>query len=103
MSLPERGVVCPLPSRFPETLVESSQAAVPLSAGAVLVQTHFLVRVVVVLFHALALLCSVSCRQGALQEDQDVQVSLQEVSSILLAAPCPPPLALEPATLSWKI
>ena len=56
--------------------MESSQAAVPLSAGSVLVQTHVLVRVVVVLFHALALLCSVSCRQGAPQEAQDVQVSL---------------------------
>ena len=83
--------------------MESSQAAVPLLAGAVLVQTHVLVRVVVVLFHALALLCSVCCRQGAPQEAQDVQVSLQEVSSILRVAPGPPPLALEPATLSWKI
>lgn len=91
MSLPESGVVYPLPGHFPETAVESSQAAIPLSAGAASVQTHFLVRVAVVLFRALGLLCSASGRQGALQEAQDSRVSLQDVSTIVLASPCPYP------------
>ena len=63
VSLPERRVVCPLPNQSPETMMgdlrqlypvgRSCFSADPLSGA-----------LYVVLFHALDLLCSASCRAG---------------------------------------
>lgn len=74
-------------------MMGGSHAAVPLLAGAVLVQTHLLVFFTLCCFTHLTFSAVRAAGRGALQDPRVVSwfTSSQDVNAVLLAAPCPYP------------
>ena len=101
MSLPEREGSPTPPKSFSRDYGGEFSGSLSPVGGAVSVQTHFLVCVIVVLFHALDRLCEL--RAGCSAGSPGRPGFLAGCQHHPPGCSLPPPLALEPATLSWKI